>query len=293
MSTLRIGFTDTLESIADFFITALKTKYHVVRDDANPDYLIFGDRNFGNNNVNFNDRNVVKIFYTGENQRFWDYKCHYAISFDHFDTEFHYRLPLHVLANFSQVQTGLPDARTVRRTIADYNPEKKFCSFVVKNPGCQMRNSMFRELSKYKQVDAGGPLFNNIGYVLPGGEQSVSSKLKFLNEYKFNICFENSSWPGYCTEKLFEALYAKTIPIYWGSCTAAMDFNRKAFLNWHDFLDMDLLIERIKRLDEDEDEYLEMFLQPMFPDNTVPLHWDSGRFIYWFDKYVYQGVING
>lgn len=297
MSVLKLGFTDTIEPIADFFIAAFKTKYFVIRDDVNPDYLIFGDRNFGNNNVNFNERasqgKCIKIFYTGENQHFWDYQCQYAITFDHFESEQHYRLPLHVLANWHQMRQGFLDARFIRKTISDYDPNKKFCSFVVKNSGCAMRNNIFHELSKYKQVDAGGPLFNNIGHVLPGGEQSVASKLKFLNEYKFNICFENSSWPGYCTEKLFEALYSKTIPIYWGSPTAALDFNRKAFLNWHDFLDTDLLIERIKKLDEDEDEYLEMFLQPMFPDNTIPLHWDAGRFLYWWDKYVYKGEING
>ena len=32
----------------------------------------------------------------------------------------------------------------------------------------------------------------------------------------FNICVENASVKGYVTEKIFEALEAGTIPIYWG-----------------------------------------------------------------------------
>ena len=76
---LKLGFTDTIEPVKDFFIEVLSKDYDVVRDDDNPDYLIFGDRNFGEQNKVFNNRNVVKIFYTGENQRAWDYDCHYAI----------------------------------------------------------------------------------------------------------------------------------------------------------------------------------------------------------------------
>lgn len=34
--------------------------------------------------------------------------------------------------------------------------------------------------------------------------------------YKFMIAFENSKIKGYSTEKIFNALYAHTIPIYFG-----------------------------------------------------------------------------
>lgn len=296
MNKLRLGFTDTFGAIENFFTKILSEKYEVIRDDANPDYLIFGDKNFGNNNSRYDNKNCIKIFYTGENERPWDYKCHNSITFDHFEFEGkNYRLPLYVIYDYDNHFRDAPNTSNIDRGLIDLIGKKKdFCSFVVKNGGCQKRNDWFHKLNEYKPVASGGPLFNNIGYVLPRGEESVSAKLKFLNSYKFNLCFENSSYPGYATEKLYEALCAKTVPIYWGSPTIEVDFNTKAFLNWHDYQDDDAFFEAIKEIDETPELYEEMYMAPMFADyQKVNKFFDKDRFIDWFDKNVYKGVING
>lgn len=290
MDVLKLGFTDTIEPIANFFITVLSQRYQVIRDDANPDYLIFGDRNFGNNNVNY--KKCIKIFYTGENQRYWDYFCDHAITFDHFDDHKHYRLPLYVIYDFENKRKGIANSDDYNREFHDLNEPRKFCSFVVQNPSCQKRNNFFQLLSQYKKVDAAGPLFNNVGYVLERGDRSVEAKLEFINKYKFNMCFENASYPGYATEKLFEAFCGKTIPIYWGSPTIEVDFNPKAFLNWHDYQDDNEFLKRIIELDNDNDEYVEMYLQPMFRDYEKNKFFDQDRFLNWFHHNVYKGVLN-
>ena len=41
-------------------------------------------------------------------------------------------------------------------------------------------------------------------------------KKAYLEQFLFNICAENACVKGYVTEKIFEALEAGTIPIYWG-----------------------------------------------------------------------------
>lgn len=295
MRVLNLGFCDTIEPIADFFIQTFSSNehYRVIRNDKDPDYLIFGDENFGTRNVEYNDKNCIKIFFTGENRRARNYACHRAITFDHEDSEFHYRLPLHVLANYHQRKSGGPNAFNYRRNLRNFNPEAGFCSFVVKNGGCAERNEMFAKLSEYKDVAAGGPLFCNLpDGPIKQGEGGVVAKLAFLAGYKFNLCYENSSYPGYCTEKLFEALCGNTIPIYWGSPTAALDFNPRAYISWHDYLDTDLLIKKIQQLDEDEDEYLDMFLQPMWTDGEPPLTWSMERFLFWWNKNVWRGEIN-
>lgn len=84
---LKLGFTDTNTQIATFFANVLNAYYDIHIDNENPDYLIFGDTNFGTNNLNYDFNKVTKIFYTGENQRPWDYQCHHAISFDHIENE--------------------------------------------------------------------------------------------------------------------------------------------------------------------------------------------------------------
>ena len=101
MKKLKLGFTDTHDHLARFFHTLLANRYDVEIDNKNPDYLIFGDRNFGENNKNYDNKDIVKIFYTGENQRPDDYDCHYAISFDHNFNTWHYRLPLFIIYMWS------------------------------------------------------------------------------------------------------------------------------------------------------------------------------------------------
>lgn len=290
---LKLGFTDTFSGPVNFFTTILSERFDVVVDHDNPHYLIFGDSNFGNDNVRFDDRACIKIFYTGENARPWDYRCHYSITFDHFEFDGrNYRLPLYVLYDYDNHFRDAPNTSNVNRQPEDLLEKKGFCSFVVKNGGCEKRNQWFHKLNEYKPVASGGPLFNNIGYVLPRGEESVSAKTKFLNNYKFNLCFENSSYPGYATEKLYEALTTKTVPIYWGSPTIEVDFNTKAFLNWHDYGDDDAFFEAIKEIDENPDLYEEMYLQPMFADyQKVNKFFDKDRFLNWFEKTVYKGVL--
>lgn len=295
MNTLRLGFTDTFGAIENFFTKILEEEYVVVRDNENPEYLIFGDKNFGNNNVNY--KNCIKIFYTGENERPWNYQCHYSITFDHQEFEGrNFRLPLYVIYDYDNHNRNqpTPNTSTIRRMPNDLLEKKDFCSFVVKNGGCEKRNNWFNILSAYKPVASGGPLFNNIGYILPRGDESVQSKLNFLNSYKFNLCFENSSYPGYATEKVYEALCAKTIPIYWGSPTIECDFNTKAFLNWHDFGDDSSFFEAIREIDENPDMYEEMFLQPMFSDyQKVNKFFDKKKFLNWFNVNVYKGTQSG
>jgi hypothetical protein len=290
---LKLGFTDTFSGPINFFTNILSERFDVVRDDDNPHYLIFGDLNFGNDNGRYDDKPCIKIFYTGENARPWDYRCHYSITFDHheFDGR-NYRLPLYVMYDYDNHFRDAPNTSNVNRQPEDLLEQKGFCSFVVKNGGCEKRNQWFHKLNEYKPVASGGPLFNNIGYILPRGEESVQAKTKFLNSYRFNLCFENSSYPGYATEKLYEALTSKTIPIYWGSPTIEVDFNPKAFLNWHDFGDDDDFFEAIKEIDENPDLYEEMYLQPMFADyQKVNKFFDKDRFLNWFQRNVYKGVL--
>ena len=282
MKTLKLGFTDTIEPIANFFIKALEKEY-----------LIFGDRNFGGNNSTFDNKNCVKIFFTGENERPWNYHCHYAISFEHMDSDRFYRMPIYVVYDYDNQHRDLPNSTNKVRKIEDRQTQNKFCSALVSNPRCEFRNNFFHKLSSYKQVDSAGAWNNNIGRQLPRGSDGVKVKFDFINNYKFNLCFENSMYPGYATEKLYEALCCNTIPLYWGSPTVEMDFNPKAYLSWHDYQDDDEFIKAIIELDTNEDKYNEMFLQPMFRDNKRTKFFDTDMLVKWFDKNVYKGDING
>lgn len=283
-SKLKLGFADTHEHIATFFYNILSKIYDIELNNESPNFLIFGDENFGTSNKRFSRKDVVKIFYTGENRRPEKYDCDYAISFDHNFNTWHYRLPLFVIYMWA--------LQFIHKTEYDYNyiksPKIKkkdaFCSFVVSNPNCKERNDFFQKLSQYKTVDSGGRLFNNINANLDGER----AKIAFLSSRKFNICFEPMSYPGYVTEKILHAFYAGTIPIYWGSPTVSVDFNEKAFVNVHDYKSIDNVIERIMYLDQNEDAYQGMLSLPKFTHNIPPNYIILDNFLNWFDSVVYK-----
>jgi hypothetical protein len=46
---------------------------------------------------------------------------------------------------------------------------------------------------------------------------ACASKYEVMSQYHFALCFENMAMNGYITEKIFDCLYAGTIPIYLGA----------------------------------------------------------------------------
>lgn len=220
-----------------------------ISDD--PDFLIFSLG--GEDHYRYK---CTKIYYTAENRRPHFGLCDYAFSFEHLNRPDHYRLPYY--AFFSPHEL-------VKR---DYDPQRiladktGFCSFVVSNPGCAVRNGFFEKLSKYKRVDSGGAFANNIG-------RRVKNKLDFVRRYKFNIAFENYSNRGYTTEKIADAMRADSLPIYWGNPAVGLEFNTNSFLNYHDFSCEDELIDRIVELDRNDDAYLEMLEKPWLHGNEL------------------------
>jgi hypothetical protein len=149
-----------------------------------------------------------------------------------------------------------------RRTLSQIPP--RFCLFSVSAPGRQAREEFFWKLSQYKRVDSCGRVFRNIEPPLDRSDtgHQMPEYFQFIRQYKFMICFENTSQPFYFTEKLINAYHAGTIPIYWG-CPNVSDYvNMDALLYLKpDYTEQDVvdLIQEIIRLDQDDDAYRAKF----------------------------------
>lgn len=284
---LKLGFTDYFSPIDEFFIDILSEDFDIERNDEDPEYLIFCDENFGTNNRKYDPNKVKKIFYTGENRRPWNYECHHAISFDHADGPQFYRLPLYAVENWvHQKKLGWDDLRKFRRTMRAKD-KTGFCTFVVRNGTCAERNLIFDLLNSYKTVDSGGPLFNNIGAPLEqDGVNSHVVKTEFLKPRKFHIAYENSSYPGYVTEKILHGFLGETIPIYWGSPVVEIDFNPKAFINRHDFNSDRDMLNYINTIDNNDDLYDNIISEPILNPRNKFLDFDKFRL--WFRTNVYM-----
>ena len=132
----------------------------------------------------------------------------------------------------------------------------------------QYRSRFFELLSMYKRVESPGTFLNN----RPG--ESVSwnddSKTQFQRKCKFTICFESTQHYGFITEKITDAFYSDTIPIYLGSENITDFFNPAAFINVMDFDSLESVVEKVKELDQDDEKYLAMLRQPILKDNQLP-----------------------
>lgn len=94
-----------------------------------------------------------------------------------------------------------------------------------------LRIKAMAELSKIGIVDLYGmgwgrwwsreamwlPYWRNRRALMSIYKGKCASKFEVLQEYEFCLCFENMRMAGYITEKIFDCLYAGTIPLYLGA----------------------------------------------------------------------------
>lgn len=260
---LRIAFSDFwagFDPETKWFFPLISQKYDVeiVGPQEYPDILLYSY--FGSDHLFSNARK--RLYFTGENDVPDFNLCDYAISFHHLEFGHrHLRLPLYVLYPcFNILRHG-------ERPKNSFN--KKFCSFVVSNGFCSdpHRDEFFHKLSEYKCIDSGGRHLNNIG-------GPVEDKHAFLQNYKFNLCFENSAVDGYTTEKLCDALAAGTLPIYWGNPRVGLDFPKDTFIDVSSFKSDSEAIEYIIKVDSDPSLYAKYFKTDPIASSQY-LDWES------------------
>lgn len=77
------------------------------------------------------------------------------------------------------------------------------------------------------------------------------SKLQVISNYKFVLCFENCSFPGYLTEKIFDCFQAGCIPIYYGAPDIEDFVPADAFINFRKFDDYPTLCNYMLNFSEE------------------------------------------
>ena len=80
----------------------------------------------------------------------------------------------------------------------------------------------------------------------------VQDKLKNLAGYRFALAFENTRFPGYISEKLFDCFYARCIPIYSGAPDVAQYVPPSAFVDVRQFVSYAELERFLRRTTEDD-----------------------------------------
>lgn len=233
----------------------LKDEYDFdIRVDDDVDYLlysIYSDRHLNSRN------DVIKICYSGEDFTPDFNLCDYALAFDWLDYgDRYFRLPYNYFhRGVIKTTRQMEIKHEISDDILSYT-KRNFCSFTVSNAwGESIREQFFHILNGYKNIDSGGKWMNNVG-------GPVKDKLEFDKKHKFSICFENQSHSGYTTEKIIDGFAARTIPIYWGDPDIGRVFNKKAFICVNDYASLESVVDEVKRLDNNDEAYIEMLRQP-------------------------------
>lgn len=252
---LKLDFADFWPGFnkEDNYFHRLLSRSYELQISEQPDLLIFSV--FGKQHRSYK---CTRVLYSGENRGVDFSACDYAFTGDYSAHPRHFRMPFYVYC-FAPERFVKPEL--------DYEAvlaaKQKFCCMVVSNPGGKVRNRFFELLSQVRQVDSGGKYKNNIGFRVPDKEA-------FLKEYKFNLAFENRSWPGYTTEKIVEPMFVHTIPVYWGNPLIHQDFNSKAFLNYHQYRSAQALIKQMLEVDRNPKLHLQYLKEPWCCGNKLP-----------------------
>ncbi len=129
-----------------------------------------------------------------------------------------------------------------------------FCCLVARNSEPH-RLLCAERLSSIGRVDLFGAIT---------GKPDQRSKYEILAPYRFNLCFENSIFPGYYTEKLLQAWAAGCIPLYYSDNWCSLDFNPKAMINRMDFSSIDEFVQHVKSINASRKAMNELYNQPLF-----------------------------
>lgn len=234
----------------------LKDKFIIKFDSNNPDYLIYNV--FGSEHLNPKYNNSIKIAILTENKIPNFYEADYAIGHYHInylDRYFKYNIFF---------WKDLNNINASRNKTLNSPKRINFCAALISNNYSTdgFRLKFIKELNKYKKVDMGGRIGNNI-------LKTVNNKIQFLESYKFSIAMENSGGDGYISEKIVDSFLAGTIPIYYGDYMVDEYINPKSYILIKGEKDIQQKIEYIKQIDNNDELYKSLLKEKVILDKNI------------------------
>ena len=296
MKTARIGFVGFHSSFGArdcALVRMLRDHFSLEIVDTSagqvPDFLFFSVYGYPHRDPRYSP--CCKIFTSEENIRIPWTECDYAVTGDYVlgMDDRHLRLPIYAKTMIQSTdhprRTLVKPARTSSEIEEIFKTKTKFCNFLVSNPHSRPRLKFYEILSKYKKIDSGGEVLNNLGY-------RVGDKLAFIKSYKFTLSLENSRHPGYVTEKIVEPMLSDSVPIYWGDrLVLDTEINPRSIVDANEPFEcasltrhFEEVAETIARLDQDDDAYMAKMAEPWLPRNQPSPYLDPSYPLKFFEQ---------
>ena len=278
METKKISFYGFLDIQIARAISILKERFTIQQCPCSEgDYLFIGP--FADINKCPLRKNQIRIYYTGEPVTPPIEIVDYAIGFDYLsflgidgkDRYLNNKYALRKMYDYKEAECwkGLPKEKATRIL----QEKTGFCNFIYghASPNGE-RELLFNKISEYKRVDSIGTFLNNMKSSFTISRDDYNQKINFIKKYKFTIACESIQRPGFCTEKIGHAFVANTIPIYFGDPFVEELFNPKSFINANNYKSLDDLLDYIKYLDNNDDEYIKMLCEPkLIEKNSIDI----------------------
>lgn len=230
----------------------------------------------------FLNKSDIKLFYTFENvhvyqspwelykdQLLQDKRIKLSIGFDYIDHPKYIRFPYWIVTMFQPNDTLNSILNTCKNIEDNRNNSvrEKFCAFIC-------REDYFGDRAKFADIISEIDSLHFPGKFRHNDDELITSfndnKIEYLRQFKFNLCLENSDNNGYVTEKIFDAIKAGCIPIYWGSENRPepeiLNQDRILFLKLNG--DNSEVLKKINLLNTDPKAYTEFINQPIFQPNA-------------------------
>jgi hypothetical protein len=279
--TISIGFSDFWPGFdyrkSNLF--SIIQKHFDISVSENPRYLFFSD--YGSEHLNYG---AVKIRFHGESRRPDFGVADYILGFDYVASERYLRYPLYLEYRDNIYGPELIERRKSEAEIGQISAQKsKFCCFIVSNGKCDFRNEFFIRLNRIRGVDSAGGYMNNLG-------RRAENKIEFMRPYKFVIAFENSSYPGYTTEKILQPNYSDSVPIYWGSPNVDEEFNPKSFVWVRRREDIEKVVKHLVDADDNPECYKSYLRESLFYENTRNHYFSEARVVAFFSRVFSEDV---
>ncbi|WP_309396244.1 glycosyltransferase family 10 domain-containing protein [Cerasicoccus maritimus] len=255
---IKVAFVDFWKAFrpeTDFFVRQLQKVCQLEISDT-PDFIFYAE----DKERQHLQMDGVRIFLAVEDCMPNYRVCDYSFTFKDLPDERNLRLPFYVLRGNGPEPLIRQDAATEAKLRGQ---RRRFCAFVSSNANPRRtarRISFFQKLHAQRHVDSGGRAFNNVGGPVP-------DKHAFIKGARFCLSMENYAMPGYTTEKLYESMAARCIPIFWGNPDVAEDFNPASFIDIADFASDTEAVDYILEVDRDERLQAQYHEAPFFPNN--------------------------
>ena len=243
-------------------------------------YGVYGKGRFVRNKVEgkkifFSPENLDKKFMKW-NILFGDYCLPYVdlgMGFGDIKKDNYLRFPLWILYLFSPEANKNDIENTIYKINNTRYQKSKVCALIAGHDKHGTRKMIFDGLKELIPIDCAGRWQNNTKDLW---EKYNNNKIKYLEEFKFNICPENINTKNYVTEKLFEAFLADSIPIYYGSNNDPEPglINKDAIIFWKKNSANDKAKNLIRELYLDDKAYSDFIRQRKILPAAVDYIWN-------------------